>query len=148
MQGRVLKIVRTLLIQSALLLALGGCGITTGHLGLATLSSSNSTSLLSAGVYYKELGHVTGVACRFIHMPHLFPQQGRNDFAAAVEDALAKRRGDALIHITIRTQHPSFWKWQLDYILMALRMGFPGFICTEVKGLAIKFLAAPRGKRR
>ncbi len=144
MQGRVLKIVRTLLILSALLLTLGGCA-TTGHLGLATRSSFNSTSLFIAGVHYKELGQVTGIACRFILLPAF---QDRNDFAAAVEDALAKRRGDALIHITIRTQHPSFWKWQLDFILMALRRGFPGFICTEVKGLAIKFLAAPRGKRR
>jgi hypothetical protein len=90
--------------------------------------SGNIQNLLSRGQAYEEHGLVKGRAC---HYDVLFFPFGRADISAALDDALAESRSDALIVVITG-------KWYAGLPLPLIRSLF-AVSCTTVTGTAIKF---------
>ena len=99
-----------------------------GTLGMIAKDSGNVQNLLSRGQAYEEHGLVKGSTC---HYGVLFFPFGRSDISAALDDALAESRSDALIGVTTG-------KWYAGLPLPLIRSLF-GVSCTTVGGRAIKF---------
>lgn len=103
-----------------------GCS-TTGILGMVTKSSADPASLLKNTQGYEELGQAEGKACR--HFILAIIPFGQSDMAKAVDNALEKTGGDALLNVSTESSLYGFIPIYNVYT----------FTCTTVKGIAIKF---------
>ncbi len=107
-------------------LGLGACS-TTGNLGLVARSSADPSEILRNGKPFREIGPARGRACRFFALGVL--PWGDADIQTAVDRALQKTGGDALLNIATSNSH---------YGLIPIYHIF-SWTCTEVKGTAVKF---------
>ena len=82
---------------------------------------------MKSGRPYQELGPVEGEACRYFVLA-IIPF-GRSDFQRAVDDALEKKGGDAIVNVTVAS---SLYGFIPIYNVFS-------FTCTTVQGVAIKF---------
>ena len=111
-----------------LLLALSVTGCTSvGTIGIVTKSTGDPGAMLRNAQPYKELGPVQGDACRYFLLA-IVPW-GDATLSTAVDSALAKVDGDALINVTVSNSLYGF---------IPLYNVF-SYTCTDVKGIAIKF---------
>ncbi|HEY3308128.1 MAG TPA: hypothetical protein VGJ93_06705 [Desulfuromonadaceae bacterium] len=108
------------------LMALVGCS-SSGGLGLVMKSTSDPTRYLKGQFSYREMGRAEGESCRYF-MAGIFPF-GKSDFAAAVDDALSKTGGDALLNVTVSS---SLYGFVPIYNIFSST-------CTNVQGIAIQF---------
>jgi hypothetical protein len=115
---------RAILILTGILLY--GCA-SVGTLGIVTKSAGDPGAMLRNQQSYKELGPVEGKACRFFALAVI--PWGDATLSTAVDGALAKVNGDALINVTVSN---SLYGFVPIYNIFA-------FTCTEVKGIAISF---------
>jgi hypothetical protein len=104
-----------------------GCS-TTGNLGLVMRSSADPISILKSPKKFEELGFTEGKACR--HFVLAIIPWGNSDVQKAVDEALGKSGGDALVNVTTESSLYGFIPIYNVY----------SFTCTRVKGTAIKFL--------
>ena len=116
---------RKLTILSALLL-LTGC-TSVGTLGIVTKSTGDPGAILRNAQPYEEIGAAQGQACRY-NLLGLAPW-GDATLSAAVDQALIKSGGDALINVTVSN---SLYSFIPIYNLFS-------YTCTDVKGIAIKY---------
>ena len=121
------------LARRALFLALVfmfGCS-SMGSLGIVAKSSMDPVSFLQTSHSVKDLGPAEGRACRFFILAVI--PWGNSDIQAAVDQALAKTGGDALVNVSTST---SLYGFVPIYNVLS-------FTCTTVKGTAVKFDEAP-----
>ncbi|GFO65279.1 TRL-like family protein [Geomonas paludis] len=114
---------KLLLLAGGLLL--GGC-TSVGSVGMVTKSMADPGSLLKNAQSFKELGPVEGEACRFFILAMV--PFGDSTFSSAVDEALIKSGGDALLNVTVSS---SLYGFIPIY-------NFFSYTCTNVKGIAIK----------
>ena len=119
-----------ILIIAGMLMA--GCS-STGNLGIASKSVADPGSLVTSGGSYKEIGPAQGQACRFI-LVGIIPW-GDSTASAAINDALAKSGGDALLNVSVTSN-----LYSLIPIYNVLC-----WTCTSVEGVSIKYEAPPKG---
>ena len=112
------------LLATPLLIA--GC-TSVGNLGIVTKSTGDPGALLRNAQSYKELGPVEGESCRYFLLA-IVPW-GDSAFSTAVDDALVKVGGDAMINVTVSS---SLYGFIPIYNVFS-------YTCTTVKGIAIKF---------
>jgi hypothetical protein len=117
-------------ISLLLALSLVACS-TTSNIGLMTRPTSEPLGLLSGNTTYKEVGFVTGQACRYFLIA-LIPW-GDSTPAAAMDEALALSGGDALINVSVTT---SLYGFVPIYNVFS-------FSCTTVHGVAVSFETEP-----
>lgn len=110
-----------------LLFLLAGC-TSVGTVGIVTKSSAEPVSILKNGQAYKELGVAQGEACRFFLLG-IFPW-GDATFSTAVDDALSKAGGDAMVNVTVSNSLYGF---------LPVFYNVFSYTCTDVKGIAVKF---------
>ena len=115
-----------ILILLLLVILASGC-TSTGTFGIVTKSSANPAALLQTAQEFEELGLTEGKACR--HFVLAIIPWGNSDIEAAVNVALEKTGGDALINVSTATSLYGFIPIYNVY----------SFTCTTVKGTAIKF---------
>lgn len=106
-----------------------------GSLGLIAKSSVDPVAFLKTGHSVKDLGPAEGQACRFFILAVI--PWGNSDIQAAVDKALAKTGGDALVNVSTST---SLYGFVPIYNVLS-------FTCTTVKGTAVKFDGAPAATR-
>lgn len=109
-----------------MVMALSGCS-SSGNLGMVVKSTANPGALLTNPTAFRELGSAEGEACRFFVLSVL--PFGSSDVAAAVDEALLKSGGDALLNVTVSS---SLYGFIPVYNLFT-------YTCTNVKGIAVKF---------
>ena len=109
-----------------LCLFMAGCS-STGNLGLVTKSSADPGQLLKSATGFEEIGPAEGEACR--HFVLAIIPWGKSDVAEAVDQALLKSGGDALINVSVESSLYGFVPIYNVY----------SYTCTTVKGIAIKF---------
>ena len=107
-------------------LMLSGC-TSVGTLGIVTRSSGDPGYVLRNAQTYQELGPAEGEACRFFLLAVL--PFGDATFSTAVENALTKSGGDALINVTVSN---SLYGFIPIYNLFS-------YTCTDVRGIAIRY---------
>ncbi len=121
---------QTLLVKCLLLLLsvlfLAGCS-STGTLGIVTKSSADPLKLIKSSQNFEEIGPAKGGACRYFLLA-IIPW-GASDMEKAVDDALAKSGGDALVNVSVTSSLYGF---------IPLYNVF-SYTCTTVQGIAIKF---------
>ena len=103
-----------------------GCS-STGTLGIVTKSSANPAALLQSAQGFEELGLTEGKGCR--HFVLAIIPFGNSNFEEAVNNALKKTGGDALINVSTTSSLYGFIPLYNVY----------SFTCTTVRGTAIKF---------
>ena len=108
-------------------LMLIGCS-TTGNVGMIAKSTADPGNLLRTAQDFEEIGMAKGEACRYFALA-LIPWGG-SDVAEAVDDALAKSGGDALLNVSVTS---SLYGFIPLYNIFS-------YTCTKVRGVAIKFL--------
>jgi hypothetical protein len=126
-EGGIMK--RTLVsLGLAMLMGLSGC-TTVGTMGMMSKSSLDPIAKVQKATI-KDLGPAQGEACRYFLLAVL--PWGKSDMQAAVDNALSRSGGDALINVAVSS-------------------GLYGFIpiynvfsytCTRVSGTAVKFVSA------
>lgn len=104
-----------------------GC-TSVGTLGIVTKSSGDPGAVLRYGQSYKELGPVEGESCRYFLLG--VAPWGDATFSTAVDKALTKSGGDALINVTVTN---SLYGFVPIYNVF-------DYTCTNVKGIAIKYI--------
>lgn len=114
-------------------LLLTGC-TSTGTLGLVTKSASDPGAALRDGASYKDLGPASGSSCRYFLLA-IVPW-GDGTFSSAVDEALMKSGGDALLNVTVSN---SLYGFIPIYNVFTYQ-------CTNVSGTAIKFEARTQPK--
>jgi hypothetical protein len=114
---------KSLFLLMALLLT--GC-TSVGTLGIVTKSTGDPAAILRNGQPYKELGPAQGEACRYFLLA-IVPW-GDATLSTAVDNALAKVGGDALINVTVSN---SMYGFIPIYNVFT-------YTCTDVQGIAIK----------
>ncbi len=97
-----------------------------GTLGIVTKSTGDPGALLKNATAYEEIGPAQGSACRYFLLG--VAPWGDATFSAAVDEALAKSGGDALINVTVANSLYGF---------VPIDNAF-AYTCTDVKGIAIK----------
>jgi hypothetical protein len=115
---------KIILLLAAVLMT--GC-TSVGNLGIVTKSTGDPGAMLRNAQPYKELGPVQGQACRFFLLGVL--PWGDATLSAAVNDALVKAGGDALINVSVSN---SLYGFIPIYNIFC-------YTCTDVNGIAIKF---------
>ena len=115
---------KIILLLAALLLA--GC-TSVGTLGIVTKSTGDPGAMLKNSQTYKELGSVEGEACRYFLLAVI--PWGDANLSTAVDNALLKVGGDAMINVTVSN---SLYGFIPIYNVFS-------YTCTGVKGIAIKF---------
>jgi len=110
---------------------LAGCS-SAGNLGFVMRSSADPISILKAKTNFEELGFAEGKACR--HFVLAIIPWGDSNFQTAVDDALVRSGGDALVNVTTESSLYGFIPIYNVY----------SFTCTRVKGIAIKFIKEER----
>lgn len=108
------------------ILILSGCS-STANLGLITRSTAKPSDIIEKQHLVKEVGPVKGQACRWFFVG-LIPF-GNSTLPKAVDKALAKNGGDALINVSVTTSLYGF---------MPIVYNVVSFTCTTVEGVAIK----------
>lgn len=108
------------------LLVLAGCS-STGNLGTVARSMGDPGSLYRHDTPYKELGPVSGKACRYFVLG-IIPF-GDGTVKAAMDEAFKKKGGDAMINVSVQT---GLYGFVPIYNIFC-------FTCTEVQGIAIEF---------
>ncbi len=103
-----------------------GCA-STGNLGIISKTTGDPGSLFSSPHPYKEMGPIKGEACRYILLG-IIPW-GDSTVTTAVNEALAKSGGDALINLSVTS---SLYTFIPIYNIFC-------YTCTSVEGIAIKF---------
>ncbi len=114
---------KTILMLTAILMS--GC-TSVGTLGMVTKSTGDPGAMLRNAQPYKELGPAQGKACRFFLLGMV--PWGDATLSTAVDGALAKAGGDALINVTVSN---SLYGFLPIYNIFT-------YTCTDVKGIAIK----------
>ncbi len=117
---------RKILCLLVVSLSLAGC-TSVGTIGLVTKSNADPGALLKNAQSYKELGTVEGEACRYFLLA-IVPW-GDATFSTAVDEALKKAGGDALLNVTVTN---SLYGFIPIYNVFT-------YTCTSVKGVAIKY---------
>jgi hypothetical protein len=107
-------------------MVLAGCS-SSGSLGMVVKSTADPGALLTNKTSFREIGPADGEACRYFLLGVL--PFGKSDFAAAVDEALIKSGGDALLNVTVSS---SLYGFIPVYNLFS-------YTCTNVKGIAVKF---------
>lgn len=115
---------KIVLLLAAVLLT--GC-TSVGTLGIVAKSTGDPGAMLRNSQPYKELGPVQGQGCRFFLLG--VAPWGNATLSAAVDDALSKVGGDALINVTVSN---SLYGFVPIYNIFC-------YTCTDVNGIAIKF---------
>jgi hypothetical protein len=108
------------------MLGLGACS-SVGNLGIISRSRIDMAALIRSGRQFQELGPVEGKACR--HFILAAAPWGNADIQKAVDLALEKVGGDAIINVTTMNSLYGFIPIYNVYSVS----------CTTVKGIAIKF---------
>ncbi len=106
--------------------AIVGCA-STGNLGTISKTMGDPGSLFTSPHPYKEIGSIKGEACRYILLG-IIPW-GDSTVTTAVNGALAKSGGDALINLSVTS---SLYTFIPIYNVFC-------YTCTAVEGIAIKF---------
>jgi hypothetical protein len=114
---------------------LSGC-TSVGTLGLVTKSSADPGAVLRSAQPYKELGPASGSSCRYFLLA--IAPWGDGTFSTAVDEALAKSGGDALLNVTVSS---SLYGFIPIYNVFT-------YACTDVKGIAIKFESRPQDQEK
>ncbi|HXY55502.1 MAG TPA: hypothetical protein VEM40_12610 [Nitrospirota bacterium] len=114
-----------LMVTLLMAVTLSSC-TSVGTLGVVTRTSADPAAVLKNGQSYKELGPTEGEACRYFLLA-IVPW-GDATFSKAVDNALAKSGGDALVNVTVTN---SLYGFIPIY-------NFFSYTCTEVKGIAIQ----------
>ena len=114
-------------IAAAFILFLAACS-TSGNLGIVMKSTADPASILRSGQNFEEIGMAKGEACR--HFLLAIIPWGASDFQAAVDKALNKTGGDALLNVTVESSLYGFIPIYNVYT----------YTCTKVKGISVKFL--------
>lgn len=116
-------------LVSAMLLAGGlfvsGC-TSVGSLGIIAKSSADPLQTLQHNKKVEVIGPAQGRACRYFLLAVI--PWGNSDIQAAVDDALSKSGGDALINVSTAT---SLYGFVPIYNVFS-------FTCTTVIGTAVK----------
>lgn len=107
-------------------MVLTGCS-SSGNLGMIVKSTADPAALLTNKTTFRELGPTDGEACRFFILAVL--PFGKSDVGAAVDEALNKSGGDALLNVSVSS---SLYGFIPIYNIFS-------YTCTNVKGVAIKF---------
>ena len=107
------------------LVVLAGC-TSVGSLGVIAKSSADPLALLGKGHTVKDLGPTEGQACRYFALAVI--PWGNSDIQTAVDRALDKSGGDALVNVSTAT---SLYGFVPIYNVFS-------FTCTTVKGTAVK----------
>lgn len=107
-------------------MVLTGCS-SSGNLGMIVKSTADPAALLTNKTTFRELGPTEGEACRFFILAVL--PFGKSDVEAAVDEALVKSGGDALLNVSVSS---SLYGFIPIYNIFS-------YTCTNVKGVAIKF---------
>jgi len=115
-----------LMVLLLVVLALSGCS-SSGNLGMIVKSSADPGALLTNKTSYREIGPTEGEACRFFILAVI--PFGSSDVSAAVDEALLKSGGDALLNVSVSS---SLYGFIPIYNIFS-------YTCTNVKGIAIKF---------
>jgi hypothetical protein len=110
----------------SLLSYLTGCA-TVGSVGMITKTKADPLALVKTPQNVKELGPAQGEACRYFLFA-IFPW-GKSDLQAAVDDALTRTGGDALVNVAVAS---SLYGFIPIYNVFS-------YTCTTVKGTAVKF---------
>ena len=111
----------------SLIVVLGFTGCTSvGSLGVISKSSADPVALLKKDHSVKDLGPAEGQACRYFALAVI--PWGNSDIQTAVDRALEKNGGDALVNVATST---SLYGFVPVYNIFS-------FTCTSVKGTAIK----------
>lgn len=123
---------------------LGGCAPSriTGHLGLVTRNTVDSTVLLKSGQHYREVGPVAGSVC---YDPRETTSPTDN-FSKVAEQAMnSVGEADALIDVTVTTHRANYFAvWLPVPVIMAVAVAvYPESSCTSLSGTAIKFSEPP-----
>ena len=108
------------------LLYVMGCS-STGNLGMVTKSSADPLKLIKSSQNFEEIGPAKGEACRYFLLA-IIPW-GESDMEKAVDKALEKSGGDALVNVSVTSDLYGF---------IPLYNVF-SYTCTSVQGIAIKF---------
>jgi hypothetical protein len=95
---------------------------------MVTKSSAEPVSILKNGQAYKELGAAQGEACRFFLLGMI--PWGDATLSTAVDDALSKVGGDAMVNVTVSNSLYGF---------LPVVYNVFSYTCTDVKGIAVKF---------
>ena len=103
-----------------------GCS-STGTLGIVTKSSANPAVLLQSAQGFEELGMTEGRGCR--HFVLAIIPFGNSNLEEAVNKALEKTGGDALINVSTTSSLYGFIPLYNVY----------SYTCTTVRGIAIQF---------
>ena len=106
--------------------ALLGCS-STANLGIISKTTGDPGSLFTSAHPYKEIGPAKGEACRYILLG-IIPW-GDSTITKAVNEALAKSGGDALINLSVTS---SLYTFVPIYNVFC-------YTCTAVEGIVIKF---------
>ena len=117
---------KVILVLLLVVLGLSGCS-SSGNLGMIVKSTADPGALLTNKTSYQEIGPADGEACRFFLLAVL--PFGKADVATAVDEALAKSGGDALLNVSVSS---SLYGFIPIYNIFT-------YTCTNVKGIAIKF---------
>jgi hypothetical protein len=113
------------LVGLMVVVALTGC-TSVGTLGVITKSSADPVALLKKDHSVKDLGPAEGQACRYFALAVI--PWGNSDIQTAVDRALEKTGGDALVNVATSS---SLYGFVPIYNVFS-------FTCTSVKGTAIK----------
>ena len=109
------------------ILLISGCS-STGNLGIVAKSQIDPGSLITSSRSFEEIGIVKGKACRHFILG-IIPV-GDSTVTKAIDNALVSGGGDALINVSVTSSLYGFVPIYNVY----------SFTCTEVEGIAIKFV--------
>ncbi len=98
-----------------------------GTLGIITKSEADPVSIFRHGRSFKEIGPTEGSACKYMILS-IVPW-GKSDLQTAVDRALKKSGGDALINVSVAN---SLYSFLPVYSILSVS-------CTAVKGIAVGF---------
>ena len=115
---------KRLALVGLLLAVLAGCS-STEQIGMLSRPTSDPGSLLKEQSSYSVIGPVEGKSCRYFLL-NIIPWR---DSQTALEEALEKSGGDAIINASVET---SLYGFVPIYNIFS-------FTCTTVRGIAIKY---------
>ena len=112
------------------LVAATGC-VSTGQMGIMSRSGADVVHLITEATPYEEIGEATARVCRHFLLNAV--PYGNSDMSTAVDQALSRVNGDALLNATVSNSLFGFIPLY----------GLYTFSCSAVRGTAIRFVATP-----